>query len=139
VLPTSYRQLTAAALLAAALGGCNAAGEPGGDKTFSDKRVPFTFDIPAEFTKAPIDNGDSRGDVVAGAGISKLDVIAVRRTGKRPLPSGAVTHEVQGRTVISELHPVAGTGYAIECQYQPAEATKVRDACRTALATIRRG
>jgi hypothetical protein len=139
VLPTSYRQVAAAALLCAALGGCNAAGEPGGDKTFSDKRVPFTFAIPADFTKAPIDNGDSRGDVLAAAGISKLDLIAVRRVDGARLPSGPVTHEVQGRTVTSELHPVDGTGYVIECQYQPAEAEKVRSACRTALATIRRG
>jgi len=29
-----------------ALAGCNAAGEPGGGRTFSDKAVPFTFEIP---------------------------------------------------------------------------------------------
>lgn len=137
--PRRRRLPAALAALAAALalGGCAAAGEPGGTKTFSDRGVPFTFEVPVDFTKASVDEGATRGDVVAAAGISKLDVIAVRRVGAEALPSGPVAHVVRGQRVTSELHRAPG-GYAIECQYTPARAQQVRDACRTALRTIRR-
>ena len=125
-----------------ALAGCNAAGEPGGDKTFSDEDVPFTFSIPAEFTKADVDTGNSAGDVIAGAGITKVDVIAVRRLpsgGVAEIGSGGQRHEVLGHEVTSELHPVEqASGYAIECQYTEEYREDVLDACRTALDSVRR-
>ena len=58
---------------AVALGGCDVAGDPTGTKTFSEDGVPFTFRIPADFTVAPVDRGDTRGDVVAAAGLTKVD------------------------------------------------------------------
>jgi hypothetical protein len=42
-------------LLCAALGGCEATGDVGGDRTISDDGVPFSFEVPTEFTKATID------------------------------------------------------------------------------------
>src|SRR3954451_850601 len=130
------RRLVAALLLAATAGGCNAAGEPDGSKRFSDSDVPFTFELPADFTKASVDDQNSRGDVIAGAGLSKVDVIAVRRASDA---GAGGSHEVLGRRVTSELRPVPGfAGWVLECQYTPAFATKVRDACRDAVASVRR-
>jgi hypothetical protein len=100
--------------------------------------VPFTFALPAEFTKAPIDLADSRGDVVAAAGLSKVDLIAVRRVGSRKPPTGPVTHVVQGRKVTSEVHPVDDTGFAIECQYTQERAKDVREACAEAVDSVER-
>lgn len=126
-------------LLAAAAGGCNAAGDPTGTKVFSatDGPVRFTFRIPADFTKAPIDQGDSRGDVIAAVGLTKLDVIAIRQLGGRPAPSKSVPHEVQGHAVVSELHPI-GADYVLECQYTPEHAKKVQAACRDAVTSVTR-
>lgn len=120
-----------------ALGGCEVAGEAGGNRTFSSRGVPFEFQVPSDFTDAPIDQGDSRGDVVAGTGTDKLDVIAVRRVGRAKLPAGPVAHVVQGSTVISVLHPVAD-GWAIECQYRPERASSILSACRGAVESVRR-
>lgn len=132
-------RLAALVLVAAVAGGCNAAGDPSGTKTFSDKHVPFTFRIPADFTKAPIDQGDTRGDVVAAAGLTKFDVIAVRRArgGIIVTSGGEMPHTVQGHEVVSELHPVLD-GYVLECQYTPERAKKVRAACREAVASVTR-
>jgi hypothetical protein len=128
-------------ILAVAAGGCDAAGDPTGSKTFSAKDGPvkFTFRLPADFTKAPIDEGDTRGNVVAAAGLTKIDVIAVRRVrGGDTVRAGvAIRHEVQGHEVFSELHPL-GDGYALECQYTPEQAEKVRAACRDAVASVAR-
>src|SRR3954451_11554589 len=103
-----------------ALAGCNAAGEPDGAKRFSDGAVPFTFEIPADFTKASVDDLNSNGDVVAGAGLSKVDVLAVRRIRGRQGTqfAGGERHEVLGRQVTSELHPLYGP-WVLECQYTP--------------------
>ena len=124
-----------------ALAGCNAAGEPDGAKRFSDADVPFTFEIPADFTKADIDQGNSRGDVVAGVGLSKVDVVAVRRAREGIVAVGGVNrfpHEVLGQRVTSELHAVPGfSGWALECQYTPEHADTVLKACRRAVATVR--
>jgi hypothetical protein len=119
-----------------ALAGCNAAGEPDGAKRFSDAAVPFTFEIPADFTKASVDDLNSSGDVVAGAGLSKVDVLAVRN---QHASDGRLVHEVLGHRVTSELRPVPGfANWALECQYTPEFAQKVRDACDRAVATVRR-
>src|SRR3954465_6886432 len=121
------RRLAAVLLVAAGLTGCNAAGEPDGSKRFSDTDVPFTFVLPADFTKASVDAENSQGDVIAGAGLSKADVIAVRRAADSG--GGARVHEVLGRRVTSELRAVPGfAGWVIECQYTPGFAKKVRDA-----------
>jgi hypothetical protein len=125
-----------ALLLVAGLAGCSATGEPGGNKRFSDENVPFTFDIPADFTEASVDGMNSRGDVIAGAGLSKVDVLAVRRIASGDADRGPVAHEVLGKQVVSELHPLQGD-YYLECQYTPDRAEKVREACRTAVASVR--
>jgi hypothetical protein len=121
-----------------ALGGCNAAGEPGGTRTYSNAQVPFTFLVPIDFTNASIDQGDTRGDVVAGAGLTKVDVIAVRRLGGAAPPAGPVAHSVEGHAVTSEVHRVYGGGWALECQYTSDRAKTVRDACRQAIASVKR-
>jgi hypothetical protein len=131
--------LTLGAVAALALAGCNASGEASGTRTFAPRRVPFSFQVPTDFTGASIDQGATRGDVVAAAGLTKVDVIAVRRVGAgTALPKGPVVHDVLGQRVTSVLHPVR-TGWAIECQYTPARAKKVLAACRDALRTLRRG
>jgi hypothetical protein len=131
------RRLAATLLLAATTAGCNAAGEPSGARRFSDKHVPFTFRIPANFTKASVDDANSRGAVVAAAGLTKVDVVAVRR--QTPHGSSVVRHEVLGQPVTSELHPIAGqSGWTLECQYTADRAQTIRDACLNALQTVRR-
>jgi hypothetical protein len=132
------RRLAAALILAAALAGCNAAGQSTSDVTYRNPNVPFTMRVPADFTKASIDHGDTSGNVVAAVGLTKVDVIAVRRTGARSLPAGPLSHRVQGHAVTSELHAVDGGGWAIECQYTSEGAKTVRDACRRAIASVRR-
>jgi hypothetical protein len=133
------RQIPAFALLALTIGGCSAAGETSGARTIDDRDVPFTFQVPADFTKEPVDQFDSRGDVLAAAGVDKLDLIAVRRIapGVR-LPKGDVPHVVQGHRVSSRLHgiDVGGERWAIECQWQPDRRAKVLDACREAVGSI---
>src|SRR4051812_42894477 len=116
------RRLALALVAAVGLAGCNAAGDPSGTKRFSDGDVPFTFEIPADFNDASVDAENSRGDVVAGAGLSKVDVIAVRH-GKDVAAGGAQAHEVLGRKVTSELRAVPGfSGWVLECQYTDARA-----------------
>ena len=124
-----------ALVVAAGLAGCNAAGEPGGNKRFSDADVPFEFDIPAEFSEASVDALNSRGDVLAGAGITKVDVLAVRRIPGLRETRGPVAHRVLGEKVVSELHHIRGD-YYLECQYTPGRADEVRDACKTALDSV---
>lgn len=119
-----------------ALSGCGAAGDAGGTRTFSDENVPFTFEVPSEFTDETVDDANSRGDVVAAVGLSKVDVIAVRRG--QPLP-GPQRHEVLGKDVTSELQAVPGhDGFVLECQYTSERADKVRAACRDALESLQR-
>jgi hypothetical protein len=114
-----------------------ATGAAGGTKTFRDAAVPFTFELPSDWTKEAIDDANSRGNVLAAAGLSKVDVIAVRRIAK--FPSAAQPHEVLGKDVVSELHPVEGfTGYALECQFSDEYADDVKSACRGALDSVRR-
>ena len=125
-------------LLAGALGGCNAAGQSRSDVTYRNADVPFTMRVPADFTKASIDQGDTRGDVVAAVGLTKIDVIAVRRLGGARPPGASVRHEVQGRAVTSEVHRVYGGDWAIECQYTAEFADRVTDACREAVASVER-
>jgi hypothetical protein len=126
-------------LAAVVLGGCSAAGETSGSRTIDVSEVPFTFNVPADFTKEPVDQFDSRGDVVAAAGIDKLDLIAVRRIapGVR-VPQGDVAHVVQGHRVSSRLHAfkVGKQRWAIECQWASDRRTKVLDACREAVGSI---
>ena len=127
------------ALLALAIGGCSAAGEASGERTVDESGVPFTFRVPADFTEEPIDDFDSRGDVLAAAGIDKVDLIAVRRlVPGAAAPRGDVPHVVQGHAVKSRLHEVPGSGFAIECQWRPDRRDKVLDACRTAVGSIER-
>jgi hypothetical protein len=139
------RRLVAAVMLAAALAaaGCNASGETASTRTFSDKAVPFTFTVPADFTDESIDQGNSRGDVIAAAGLTKVDVIAVRRIDDHLLPIGGpgrpVAHEVLGHAVKSDLRPVPGfPGWFLECQYTAERASKVVDACGRAVGSVRR-
>lgn len=133
------RRLAAATMLAAALGaaGCNASGETATTRTFSDPAVPFTFTVPADFTDQSIDPANTRGDVVAAAGLTKVDVIAVRRLGAAQPPPGPVRHEVLGHPVTSELHRVYGGDWVLECQYTADRAGKVRAACARAVASVR--
>lgn len=132
------RRLALALVLAAPLAGCNAAGDPTGATRYSNPQVPFTFEVPADFTKASIDEANSRGAVIAAVGLTKVDVIAVRRT-LAGAPTGPVAHRVLGQSVTSELHPVPGVpGWTIECQYTAGRATKIRNACADALRTVRR-
>lgn len=140
MLPTTYRQLVAATLLIGALGGCNAAGRPTGTRTYSNPHVPFTFLVPGDFTNAAIDEGDTRGTVIAATGLTKVDVIAVRRlSGASVSDSRPIAHVVGGHAVQSELARLAAwPGWFLECQYTPDFAKKVRDACRQAVATVRR-
>jgi hypothetical protein len=124
-------------LCAMVAAGCDASGETAATRTFTDAAVPFTFEVPSDFTTEPVDEGDTRGDVVAAAGVTKVDVIAVRRLGAGAAPSGAVRHGVQGHAVTSELRPVPGVaGWYLECQYTSERAHKVRDACDRAVATV---
>lgn len=138
------RSLLAAVLLAAAVGaaGCNASGETATTRTFSDRAVPFTFTVPADFTDESIDQGNSRGDVIAAAGLTKVDVIAVRRIDDHLLPiggQGPIAHEVLGHAVKSELRPVPGfAGWFLECQYTAERTAKVRDACDRAVGSVKR-
>ena len=119
-----------------ALSGCEATGDAGGTRTFSDEDVPFTFEVPSEFTDETVDNANSRGDVVGATGISMVDVIAARRGSPG---SGPQRHEVLGKDVTSELHAVEGfTGWLLECQYTSERAEKVRSACRDALESVER-
>lgn len=119
-----------------ALAGCEATGDAGGTRTFSDEAVPFEFQIPSEFTDESVDQANSRGDVVAAVGVSKVDVIAARRGEVVPGPQ---RHEVLGHAVTSELHAVEGhPGWVLECQYTSDRAEKVRSACREALESVER-
>ena len=141
MLPTCYRQLALAGFVATAIGGCSAAGEPSGARTVSDAQVPFTFKVPADFTKASVDQFESRGDVVAAVGVDKLDVVAVRRLpATAKVPRGDVPHRTFGQAVTSRLHAftVAGQRWAIECQWRPDRREKVLDACRQAIGSITR-
>ena len=117
------------------LAGCEGVDEPSaGTRTFEDESVPLTFEVDAFFTEETVDALNSRGDVIVGYGLSKVDVIALRRfTGQ--LPTGPQRHEVLGKDVTSELHRVAD-GYAIECQYTQERAEDVRDACRDAVESV---
>ena len=138
MLPTPYKQLITIGLLAAVLGGCEATGDAGGTRTFSDDAVPFEFEVPSDFTDETIDDANSRGEVLAAVGLSKVDLIAVRRVspGAKP-PTGPQRHEVLGHEVTSELHAVEGADeYRIECQYTEESAEKVRSACADALDSI---
>jgi hypothetical protein len=125
---------------AIAVGGCEATGDAGGTRTVSDPKVPFVFEVPSEFTDETVDRANSRGDVVAAVGLSKVDVIAVRKAPRAAqLPAGPQRHEVLGKPVTSELHPVEGQpGWLIECQYTDDRQDKVRSACRAALESVKR-
>jgi hypothetical protein len=123
-----------------AITGCEATGDAGGTRTFSNEAVPFTFEVPGEFTDETIDRANSRGDVVAASGLSKVDVIAVRRGSDIvQIGQGPQRHEVLGKRVASELHAIKGQpGWILECQYTPERRDKVRSACRTALESVTR-
>ena len=138
MLPTPYRQLLTIGLLTGLLAGCEATGDSGGSRTVSAAEVPFSFRLPSEFTEETVDDANSRGDVLVAAGVTKVDVVAVRRV-SGPLPAGEQRHRVLGQDVVSELHAVEGhPGFALECQYTGDRADKVRAACRDALRTVRR-
>jgi len=127
----------AAVALCATLAGCSAAGDPSGESRWSHPGVPFSFAYPADFSKASIDQGNTRGAVVGAVGLTKVDVIAVRRQSGGP--SGPVRHTVLGQSVTSELLVVPGyRAWELECQYTSDHAKKLRDACNRALATVRR-
>jgi hypothetical protein len=139
VLPTPYRQLLTAGLLAAALGGCEATGDTGGLRTISDASLPFEFRIPTTFTEETIDRANSRGNLVVAAGLTKVDVVAVREIAAADVPARPTRHVVLGKDVTSEVHAVDGVpGYAFECQYTSARADDVRAACRDAMRTVTR-
>ena len=138
MLPTPCKQLITIGLLAAVLGGCEATGDAGGTRTFSDGAVPFEFEVPSEFTDETIDDANSRGEVLAAVGLTKVDLIAVRRIGPGTAPpTGPQRHEVLGHEVTSELHAVDGLDeYRIECQYTEERADDVRSACADALDSV---
>ena len=135
------RRALVAAALCAGLAGCSAAGDPSGESRWNHAGVPFSFAYPADFTKASIDQGNTRGDVVGAVGLTKVDVIAVRRvTGGLVVAGGRnrFPHDVLGQRVVSELHPIPqAQGWYFECQYTRAHASKLKAACTRALATVR--
>jgi hypothetical protein len=132
------RRLLPLALAALTLGGCSLAGEPTGSTVFSDADVPFSFDLPADFTEAPVDQSDTRGDVVAAAGLTKVDVVAVRRLPRSRIPAGPVRHRVMGHAVTSLVHAVPGRpGWALECQYTSERRGAILGACGQALRSVR--
>lgn len=106
----------------------------GGTRTFEQAGVPLTFEVDATFTEESVDELNSRGNVIAGYGLSKVDVIALRRVDGE-LPAGPQRHVVLGKRVTSELHRVAD-GYAIECQYTDERAADVRKACADAVRSV---
>jgi hypothetical protein len=118
--------------------GCEATGDAGGTKTFAPEGVPFTFELPSDFAlDESIDDANSRGNVIAAAGLSKTDLIAVRRIDR--LPAGPQRHEVLGKDVVSELHAVEGfPGYALECQHGDEYSDDITSACRSALESVKR-
>lgn len=131
------RQLPAAVLAAAALGGCSASEGAGtSELTFSEPGVPFSFRVPAEFTAAPVDELNSRGDVVALRALDKTSVIAVRRVGGRLTVRRDTRLRVLGREVTSRVIPV-GRGWALECQWTADRRSRVLAACRRARTTLR--
>lgn len=117
------------------LAGCEGVDEgSGGTRTFDEAGVPLTFEVDALFTEESVDELNSSGDVIAGYGLSKVDVIALRRI-EGELPDGPQRHEVLGKQVTSEVHRVAD-GYAIECQYTEKYADDVREACDDAVKSV---
>ena len=117
------------------LTGCEGLDEgSGGTRTFEKEDVPLTFEVDALFTEESVDALNSNGDVIAGYGLSKVDVIALRRV-DGDVPSGPQRHEILGKEVTSELYPVAD-GYAIECQYTEKFADDVREACADAVESV---
>ena len=120
----------------ALLAGCGADPSSTENRRVSHDDLPFTLEVRTDFTEESVNEGDTRGDVVLALGITKLDVIAVRRVGGEELPAGPVEHEVQGEAVTSELFEVAD-GYAIECQYRDDRAETVRSACREAVESVK--
>jgi len=93
--------------------------------------------VPAAFTDETVDDANSRGEVVAVAGLTKVDAIAVRRV--TAPPPGPQRLEILGQAVTSEVFPVAqAKGWALECQYTDERADEVRSACRDALGSVRR-
>ncbi|HVW17532.1 MAG TPA: hypothetical protein VHB30_04740, partial [Solirubrobacteraceae bacterium] len=124
--------------LAAALGGCSAEGVSTADVTVRADGVPFTFEVPPEFTDEQVGERDTRGDVVLVRALDKVDVIAVRRVGGATLPAGDVPGRVLGKAVTSRLHAVPGApGWALECQWTAARRGHVLDACAKAVRTLR--
>ena len=118
------------------LSGCEGVDEgAGGTRTFQEEGVPLTFEVDVMFTEETVDDLNSAGDVIAGYGLSKVDVIALRRIDGAP-PEGPQRHEVLGKQVTSELHRVAD-GYALECQYTEDRAADVREACADAIESVK--
>lgn len=124
-------------LVAAVLGGCSASEGAGtGELTFSEPGVPLSFRVPADFTDSPVDELNSRGDVVALRALDKTSVIAVRRVGGRLTARRDTRLRILGREVTSRVIPV-GRGWALECQWTADRRARVLTACRRARATLR--
>ncbi len=141
-MAATRRCCAAAAAAALALGGCSGdLGQGGGDRTVSAAQVPFTFTVPAAFSRESIDELASRGDVLAAVGIDKVDVIAVRRIPPgTTVPRGDVRHRVLGHAVASRLHAFTAGGqrWGLECQWTPEHRADVLKACRQAIGSISR-
>jgi hypothetical protein len=124
-----------AAALLAGLSGCAADGTSNGNVAVRPEGLPFSFEVPADFTHATVDEANTRGSVVALRALDKVDVVAVRR-----LAPGARRTEtrltVLGKDVVSRVTPV-GHGFGIECQFTPRRRAAVLKACATALRTLR--
>jgi hypothetical protein len=129
--------LAAVFALAAALAGCAADGTSNGDVTFARDGVPFTFQVPADFTAESVDAENSRGSVVAVRALDKVNVVAVRRV--TTPPTGTPKRlRVLGKPVTSRVYPVDGQpGWALECQYTDDRGAEVVDACDEARRTVK--
>jgi hypothetical protein len=128
--------LPALVVLVLALGGCSADGTSNGDTAFEHDGVPFTFTVPADFTDEEVDEGNTRGNVVAVRALDKVNVVAVRRLTTAPR-NATRQLSVLGKHVTSVLYPVDGaSGWALECQYTPDRRDKVVAACDVARRTL---
>jgi len=118
-----------AALVSLALAALGVAGCSDESGTFDDPHVPFTFALPAKFTKESVDRLNSRGDVVAVVALDKVNAIGVRRVPATFLRTETKLR-VLGDAVTSDVRPVSGApGWALECQYTAARRATMLDAC----------
>lgn len=152
----------AAAALAVSVAGCG-----GGDKTFDESGMTFTY--PGDLKAGKSVGAQPSGRVIGIVGFGKEDYIAARGQRSAPLPTDQllislpkVVAGVIPSTVHLERHgkltmvaatqkPTAGTDveaqiyffngagktWQLECRSTPPKRSKIRAACRKALGTLK--